>query len=129
MVIPGDRNYCLYEFGIDTLSYCFWVETYLAEAVGEGCENRSYYAHGYITTSTPDYGGNVVEAYLSNNRIVLYVNSLSLDKITAALYDVNGKLLLSKSYGTTDKVSDVIPLSIAPEVYFLRVSRCILLSY
>lgn len=122
VVIPGDRNYCLYEFGIDTLSYPYWVETYLDEAVGEGCENRSYYAHGYITTSTPDYGGNVVEAYLSNNRIVLFINSLSLDKITAALYDMNGKLLLSKCYGTTDKVSDVIPVSIAPGVYFLRVS-------
>lgn len=108
------------EFGIDTLLYRYWVETYLNEAVGEGCENRSYYAHGYITTSTPDYGGNVVEAYLSDNRIMLYVNSLLSENITAALYDVNGKLLLSKGYGTTDQVSDVIPVSIAPGVYFLR---------
>lgn len=122
VVIPGDRNYCLYEFGIDTLSYRYWVETYLDEAVGEGCANRSYYAHGYVTTSTPDYGGNVVEAYLSNDRIMLYVNSLSLENIMTSLYDVNGKLLLSKGYGTTDKVSDVIPVSIAPGVYFLRVS-------
>ena len=122
VIVPGDRNYCLYDFGIDTLSYRYWVETYLNEAVGVGCENRSYYAYGYITTSTPDYGGNVVEAYLSNDRIVLYVNSLSLENIMTSLYDVNGKLLLSKGYGTTDQVSDVIPVSIAPGVYFLRVS-------
>ena len=122
VVMPGDRNYCLYDFGIDTLSYRYWVETYLNEAVGAGCENRSYYAYGYITTSTPDYGGNIVEAYLSNSRIVLYVSSLSPDDIKASLYDVNGKLLVSKGYGVTDQVSDMIPVSIAPGVYFLRVS-------
>ena len=122
VVMPGDRNYCLYDFGIDTLSYRYWVETYLNEAVGAGCENRSYYAYGYITTSTPDYVGNIVEAYLSNSRIVLYVSSLSPDDIMASLYDVNGKLLVSKGYGVTDQVSDMIPVSIAPGVYFLRVS-------
>lgn len=122
VVMQGDRNYCLYDFGIDTLSYHYWVETYLNNAIGEGCDNRSYYAYGYITTATPDYGGNIVEAYLSNSRIVLYVSSLSPDDITASLYDVNGKLLLSKDYGITDQVSDVIPVSIAPGVYFLRVS-------
>ena len=122
VVMQGDRNYCLYDFGIDTLSYRYWVETYLNNAIGEGCENRSYYAYGYITTSTPDYGGNIVEAYLSNSRIVLYVSSLSPDDIKASLYDVNGKLLVSKGYGVTDQVSDMIPVSIAPGVYFLRVS-------
>jgi hypothetical protein len=122
VVMPGDRNYCIYDFGIDTLSYRYWVETYLNNAVGEGCDNRSYYAYGYITTATPDYDGNIVEAYLSNSQIVLYVSSLSPDDIKASLYDVNGKLLVSKGYGVTDQVSDMIPVSIAPGVYFLRVS-------
>lgn len=122
VIMPGDHNYCLYDFGIDTLSFHYWVETYLNSAVGEGCDNRSYYGHGNVMTFTPDYGDNVVEAYLSNDRIVLYVNALSSDHVTAAVYDVNGKLLVTKGYGITNQVSDMIPVSMAPGVYFLRVS-------
>ena len=118
--IPGDQNYCLYDFGIDTLSYRYWVETYLSGSIGEGCDNRSYYGHGVIT-STSDYDANVVEAYMSNNRIVLYVNVLSPNRITATLYDVNGKHLLMRDYGTAETVSDIIPVSFAPGVYFLKV--------
>lgn len=122
VVIPGDHNYCLYDFGIDTLLFRYWVETYLNFSIGAGCDNRSYYGYGYIMTSTPDYDDNVVEAYLSDNRIVLYVSSLSFETITVSLYDVNGKMLVSKGYGVTDQVSDAIPVSIAPGVYFLKVS-------
>ena len=120
MVMPGDQTYCLYDFGIDTISYLYWVETYLDSPIGEGCDNRSYYDHGY-TTVISEYDANEVEAYLSNNRIVLFVNTLSPDNVTAALYDVNGKLLIPKKYGVTDMVSDVIPVSIAPGIYFLKV--------
>ena len=122
VVIPGDRNYCLYDFGIDTLSYRYWVETYLNEAVGAGCENRSYYAYGYITTSTPGYGGNIVDAYLSGGRIMLNVSALSPEDVAIALYDMNGKLLLTKGYGVTELVSDVIPVSFAPGIYLLNVN-------
>ena len=121
VVMPDDHNYCLYEFGIDTLSFRYWVETYLDNAIGEGCENRSYYGHGY-TTSVSDYDKNVVEAYLSNDRVVLYLNILNPENISTALYDVNGKLLLTREYGTTNLLSDVIPVSIAPGVYLFRVS-------
>ena len=120
MVMSGDQTYCLYDFGIDTLSYLYWVETYLGSPIGEGCDNRSYYSHGY-TTVTSEYDANAVEAYLSDNCIVLYVNALSVDNVTAALYDVNGKLLIAKEYGATDVVSAVIPVSVAPGIYFLRV--------
>ena len=120
-VIPGDYNYCLYDFGIDTLAFRYWVETYLINAIGEvECHNRSYYNFG-IETSIMDYNGNTVEAYLTNNRIFLSVNALSSDNVTAALYDVNGKLLLSKAYGTTYVVSDAIPVNIAQGIYFLIV--------
>lgn len=122
VVLPGDHNYCLYDFGIDTVLFRYWVETYLDNFAGEGCDNRSYYGYDYITTSTPDYDDNVVEAYWSNNRIVLYVNSYAVENITAALYDVNGKQLWSKGYGTTDQVSDAVYVSVAPGVYFLKVS-------
>jgi hypothetical protein len=119
-VVPGDHNYCLFEFGIDTLSYLYWVETYLNNPIGEGCDNRSYYGYSY-STATSDYGANAVEAYISNERIVLYVNALSPENVSAALYDVNGKLLLTHGYGITDVVSDAIAVNIAPGVYFLRV--------
>ncbi|MBR6441561.1 MAG: Omp28-related outer membrane protein, partial [Bacteroidales bacterium] len=81
-VMPGDRNYCLYNIGIDTLSYRYWVETYLSEPIGEGCDNRSYYGQG-VMTSTSDYDANIVEAYMSNNCIVLNVNALYPSNITA----------------------------------------------
>ena len=119
-VMPGDRNYCLYNIGIDTLSYRYWVETYLSEPIGEGCDNRSYYGRG-VMTSTSDYDADIVEAYMSNNCIVLNVNALSPSNITATLYDVNGKHLLMREYGTAETVSDIIPVSYAPGVYFLKV--------
>ena len=119
-VMPGDRNYCLYNIGIDTLSYRYWVETYLSEPIGEGCDNRSYYGQG-VMTSTSDYDANIVEAYMSNNCIVLNVNALYPSNITATLYDVNGKHLLMREYGTAETVSDIIPISYAPGVYFLKV--------
>ena len=122
VVMPGDRNYCLYDIGIDTLTYRYWVETYLNEAVGAGCENRSYYAYGYITTSTPGYGGNIVDAYLSGGRIILNVSALSPEDVAITLYDMNGKLLLTKGYGVTELVSDVIPVSFAPGIYLLNVN-------
>ncbi len=120
VVMPGDHNYCLYDFGIDTLSFRYWVETYLSEPIGEGCDNRSYYAQG-VMTSTADYDAGVVEAYMSNNRIVLYVNILSPNNITATLYDANGKHLLMREYGIEEKVSDIIPVSFASGVYILKV--------
>ena len=120
-VMPGDHNYCLYDFGIDTLSYLYWVETYLSNPIGEGCDNRSYYGQGY-STATAEYDANTVEAYISHDRIILYVNALSPENVSAALYDVNGKLLLTRGYGITDAVSDAIAVNIAPGVYFLRVS-------
>ena len=120
-VMPGDRNYCLYDIGIDTLSYLYWVETYLDSPVGEGCDNRSYYGHS-VLTSTSDYDANTVEAYMSNNHIMLYVNALSPDNVLTSLYDVNGKLLLTRGYGITDVVSDAIAVNIVPGVYFLSVS-------
>ena len=122
VVMPGDRNYCLYDIGIDTLTYRYWVETYLNEAVGAGCENRSYYAYGYITTSTPGYGGNIVDAYLLGGRIVLSVSAFSPEDVAIALYDMNGKLLFKKGYGVTELVSDVIPVSFAPGIYLLNVN-------
>ena len=120
VVMPGDHNYCLYDFGIDTLSFRYWVETYLSEPIGEGCDNRSYYAQG-VMTSTADYDAGVVEAYMSNNRIVLYVNILSPNNITATLYDANGKHLLMREYGIEETVSDIIPVSFASGVYILKV--------
>ena len=122
VVIPGDHNYCLYDIGIDTLTYRYWVETYLNEAVGAGCENRSYYAYDYITTFTPGYGGNIVDAFLSGGRIMLNVSALSPEDVDIALYDMNGKLLLTKGYGVTELVSDVIPVSFAPGIYLLNVN-------
>jgi len=122
VVIPGDRNYCLYDIGIDTISYRYWVETYLNESVGAGCENRSYYAYDYITTFTPGYGGNIVDAYLSGGRIMLNVSAFSPEDVAIALYDMNGKLLLTKGYGVTELVSDVIPVSFAPGIYLLNVN-------
>ena len=121
VVIPGDRNYCMYDFGIDTFLYRYWVETYLTNSIGEGCDNRSYYGHS-ILTSTSDYDANVVEAYMLDGNIVLHVGILSPDVVSAALYDVNGKQLLTRRYGETDIVSDMIPLSYAPGIYILRVS-------
>ena len=120
-MMSGDHNYCLYDFGIDTLSYLYWVETYLSEAVGNGCNNRSYYGQG-IETATIEYEGNTVEAFMSNNNIVLYVNAFSPECIIATLFDVNGKLMLTRDYGAADMVSDVIPVSLAPGVYFMKVS-------
>ena len=121
VVMPGDHNYCLYDFGIDTLSFLYWVETYLNNAMGEGCENRSYYGHGY-GTSVSDYNDNVVDAYLSNDRIVLHVSALSPDDVSAALFNMNGQLLLTREYGISDRLSDVIPVSISPGIYLFKVS-------
>ena len=120
VVMPGDHNYCLYDFGIDTFSYRYWVETYLNSPVGEGCDNRSYYGQSY-GTATVEYEGNAVEAYLINNRIVLYASLVAPDDVSATLYDMNGKQLLMRMYGHTETVSDVIPVNIAPGVYLLKV--------
>jgi hypothetical protein len=120
VVMPGDHNYCLYDFGIDTLSYRYWVETYLNSPIGEGCDNRSYYGQSY-GTATFDFEDNTVEAYLVDSRIVLYASLLSPDNVSATLYDVNGKQLLMRMYGFTETVSDVIPVNIAPGVYLLKV--------
>ena len=119
--MPGDHNYCLYDFGIDTMSYLYWVETYLNNPIGEGCDNRSYYGHS-VLTSTSDYDANTVEAYMSRDHIMLYVSALSPENVSASLYDVNGKLLLTRGYGIADVVSDAIAVNIAPGVYFLRVN-------
>ncbi|MBR6441562.1 MAG: T9SS type A sorting domain-containing protein, partial [Bacteroidales bacterium] len=84
------------------------------------CDNRSYYGQG-VMTSTSDYDANIVEAYMSNNCIVLNVNALYPSNITATLYDVNGKHLLMREYGTAETVSDIIPVSYAPGIYLLKV--------
>ena len=120
VIMPGDHNYCLYDFGIDTLSYRYWVETYLNSPIGEGCDNRSYYGQSY-GTATFNFEDNTVEAYLVDSRIVLYASLLSPDNVSATLYDVNGKQLLMRMYGFTETVSDVIPVNIAPGVYLLKV--------
>ncbi len=121
VIMPGDNNYCFYDIGIDTFAYLYWVETYLDGPIGSGCENRSYYGHD-VTTYTSDYDANVVDAYMYGNCIVLNVSSLSVEDISATLYNVNGKLMLTRKYGHTDSVSDNIPVSFAPGVYFLKVS-------
>ena len=121
VIMPGDNNYCFYDIGIDTFAYLYWVETYLDGPIGSGCENRSYYGHD-VTTYTSDYDTNVVDAYMYGNCIVLNVSSLSVEDISATLYNVNGKLMLTRKYGHTDSVSDNIPVSFAPGVYFLKVS-------
>lgn len=121
VVIPGDHNYCMYDFGIDTLMFRYWVETYLNNLTGEGCANRSYYGYGILTSSS-EYDVNAVEAYMVDGKIVLHVSAMSHESVFATLYDVNGKLLLTKKYGETDMVSDMIPVSYAPGVYILRVN-------
>lgn len=121
VVIPGDHNYCMYDIGIDTLMLRYWVETYLNDLTGESCVNRSYYGHGILTSSS-EYDVNAVEAYMVDGRIVLHISATSHEPVSATLYDVNGKLLLTKKYGETDMVSDMIPVSYAPGVYILRVS-------
>ena len=121
VTMPGDHNYCLYDFGIDTLNFRYWVETYLNNSMGNGCDNRSYYGYSYIT-SLSEYDANTVTAYISNGRIVLYVNALLPDHVSATVYDVNGKLLITRDYGVSDEVSDVIPAAFAPGVYFLKVN-------
>ena len=120
-VLDGDFNYCQYEFGIDTFTYYYWVETYITYPDGQSCANRSYYGNNYLTSSE-SFDADIVEAYINGNQIVIFVSTSAPSEVNAALYDVNGKLLLSRAYSFTDVVSDVLPVSVASGVYFLKIT-------
>ena len=120
-ILDGDLDYCQYEFGIDTLTYYYWVETYITYPDGQSCANRSYYGNNYLTSSV-SFDADIVEAYINGNHIVIFVSTSAPSDVEAALYDVNGKLLLSRAYGFTDVVSDVLPVSVASGVYFLKIT-------
>ena len=119
-LVDGDFNYCRFDIGIDTVTYLYWVETYVEYANDITCANRSYYGYGQ-NTSVEDYDGNQIRAYIMDNRIILSVNAVHPSPINAALYDVNGRLLLAKDYGFTAGVSDAIPVNLADGIYLLKV--------
>ena len=120
-LMDGDYNYCQFDVGIDTSRYEYWVETYVDVPDGLSCANRTYYGRSN-STSVEDYNGNGVEAYFAYDRIMLSVNAANPSNIGAGLYDVNGRLLLSKEYGRTDHVQDAVPVHVAAGVYFLKVN-------
>ncbi|MCR4857286.1 MAG: C10 family peptidase [Bacteroidales bacterium] len=120
-LMNGDYNYCRFDMGIDTQRYDYWVETYMDVSNSLSCANRSYYGHS-LNTSVEDYDDNVVDAYMTHDRMILSVSAVGPNPIVAGLYDVNGRLLFSKDYGITDKVSDNVNVSIANGIYFLRVT-------
>ncbi|MBO4621377.1 MAG: T9SS type A sorting domain-containing protein, partial [Paludibacteraceae bacterium] len=115
-------TYTQYVFGIDTLAYEYWVETYITYEDGESCANRTYYGYNHYPTGTDSFDADVVEAYINGDRIVVFVNTAVPSEVNAAVYNVNGKLLLTRAYGFTDIVTDVIPLSAATGVYFLKIT-------
>ena len=120
-VLDGDNNYCLFTIGIDTFAYDYWVETYINYEDGTSCANRSYYGNSYLS-STEEFDGNIVNAYLSGNHIHLFVNALEPTNTSAILYDANGRQLLTRHYGVTNEVTDNLPADFACGVYILRVS-------
>jgi hypothetical protein len=119
--MEGDYTYCQFDFGIDTLNYYYWVETYILYEDGQSCANRSYYGEDeYIPDEPSDT--DVVDAYINGNQIVVYVNIAIPSGVDAFLYDVNGKLILGRAYGYTSKVADVIPVYVASGVYVLKIT-------
>ena len=121
VLMNGDYNYCQFDVGIDTSRYDYWVETYVDVPDGLSCANRTYYGRN-TDVSVEDYDGNKIEAYFVQDRIVLSVNAANPNDIGAGLYDVNGRLLLSKEYGRTDNVQDAVSVRVAAGVYFLKVN-------
>lgn len=118
-VLPGDRTYCQYNIGIDTLTYQYWVETYTSSEWGE-CSTRSYYGQDN-TTSVSDHERATVNAYMTDGHIVLNVDALTQENVSAILYSVAGSQLLYRTFGNTDAVSDIIPVNLSPGVYVLKV--------
>ena len=121
VVEDGNYNYTQYQIGIDTLTYYYWVETYITYPDGQSCANRTYYGNDYLT-STESFDHDVVEAYIYGDRIVILVNTAVPSEVNAALYNVNGKLLLTRGYHFTDQVTDFLQLSAANGVYFLKIT-------
>ena len=118
-VLPGDRTYCQYDIGIDTLTYQYWVETFINSEWGE-CSARSYYGQDN-TTAVAGYERASVNAYMTDGHIVLNVEALARENVSAVLYNVAGSQLLHRNYGYADAVSDIIPVNLSPGVYVLKV--------
>lgn len=118
-VLSGDRNYCQFDLGIDTVNYLYWVETFIRSG-GDECVTRSYYGED-INTTVPGLERAKVNAYMSDGQIVLSVSALSQENVNAELYSTAGSKLLHKNYGRTDTVSDLIPVNVSQGVYVLKV--------
>ena len=118
-VLSGDRTYCQFDLGIDTVNYLYWVETFIYSG-GDECVTRSYYGED-INTAVLDQERAKVNAYMTDGQIVLSVSAQSPEIVSAVLYNTAGSKLLHRSYGRTDTVSDIIPANVSQGVYVLKV--------
>ena len=119
-IMEGDYNYCMFDIGIDLESYLYWVETYIQYADGVGCANRTYYGHS-IYTDIDDYEHNTINARVVNDQLFLHVNAAAPDRIDVILYGINGQLLLTQHFGSTDQVNDILPFQYSNGLYLLIV--------
>ncbi len=118
----GDYNYFLFESGIDTTHFRYWVETYINYGESSRCSNRTYY-EGNTPTAIQNIDGNLVNAYFYENYIKLHVKPANVETVSISVFNLDGKFVIAKKYGVSDEFDDLIYLpSITSGLYFLKVN-------
>ena len=114
-----DYNYFLFEDGVDTNRYHYWVETYIKYGDRLSCANRTYY-HENVNTSLQDEDENIVNAYFQGNSICLHLKLPNTEPVSLKLFDMNGRVLKSVDFGLCSELNDRISVSVAAGIYLLR---------
>ena len=117
-----DYNYFLFESGIDTIHFRYWVETYINYGENSKCPNRTYY-DGNTSTTIQNVEGNIVNAYFYENYIKLHVKPANVETVSISVFNLDGKFVTAKNYGVTDEFYDLLDLPpISSGLYFLKVN-------
>lgn len=82
---------------------------------GSVCINRGN------NNAVTDNEHNTIDARVVNNQLVLHVDAAAPDMIDVILYGINGQLLLTQHYGSTDQVNDILPFQYSNGLYLLIV--------
>lgn len=114
-----DYNYFLFEDGVDTNRYHYWVETYIKYGNHLSCTNRTYY-HENASTSIRDEDENIVNAYFQGNAICLHLKLSNTEPVSFELFDMNGRALKTMDFGICGELNDRISVPVAAGIYLLR---------
>lgn len=114
-----DYNYFLFEDGVDTNRYHYWVETYIKYGDHSSCTNRTYY-HENASTSIQDENENIVNAYFQGNAICLHLKLSNTEPVSFELFDMNGRALKTMDFGLCGELNNRISVPVAAGIYLLR---------